>query len=176
MKTLHTFGLNFVTSLAGNDACEFPVLHRRRLSGFFNQTRFVQINGRKTSAHRSLIAYVPDQSARVYALNRNYLPTLQVSIQRLFRAPVRRHAARFSDNEAFDPGTRGFRILARHAVVADERICHADDLPGVGWIGQNLLITGHGSIEHHLAARFALRAPRTTKKRAPIFEREQSRF
>ena len=36
-------------------------------------------------------------------------------------------------------------------VVADQGIGHGDDFPGIGGVGENLLITGHAGIEDHLA-------------------------
>src|SRR5439155_23606228 len=46
------------------------------------------------------------------------------------------------------PYTTLFR--SPHAVVALKRVRHADHLAGVGGIGDYLLVTGHGSVEHNL--------------------------
>ena len=53
-----------------------------------------------------------------------------------------------------NPSTQGREdsvVFAVDAVVADQRIGHADDLPGVGRIGEHFLITGHRRVEDHLA-------------------------
>ena len=52
------------------------------------------------------------------------------------------------------PGRRPPALVVgwRDPVVADMRVGEADDLPGVGGIGEDLLIAGQRGVEHHLAA------------------------
>jgi hypothetical protein len=49
--------------------------------------------------------------------------------------------------------TRRLSIFVVDAVVADQRIRHHYVLPGVGRIGEDLLIPGHGGIEDDLSQR-----------------------
>ena len=51
-------------------------------------------------------------------------------------------------------------VLGVDADVADVRIGQRDDLPGVGRIGQDLLVAGHRGVEHDLAGGVARRADR----------------
>ena len=73
------------------------------------------------------------------------------------------------------PATCGFADSVsspRHAVVADLRRRHRDDLAGVGGIGQDLLVAGHARVEDDLTLRLArARRPRFHETRS-IFERE----
>ncbi|MNR25521.1 hypothetical protein D3C85_1426760 [compost metagenome] len=45
----------------------------------------------------------------------------------------------------------GLGIFRVGADVADMRISQGDDLPGIGRVGKDFLITGHGSIEYYLS-------------------------
>ena len=44
-------------------------------------------------------------------------------------------------------GLAGFRVFGVDAVVADLRVGHAHDLSAIGWIGDDLLVSGHGGVE-----------------------------
>ena len=56
------------------------------------------------------------------------------------------------------------------AVVADERVGHADELAPVGGIGEDLLVASHRGVEDHLAVGLAARAQRLAPEHAPIGE------
>jgi hypothetical protein len=45
----------------------------------------------------------------------------------------------------------GLDVLVVGADVADVRKSESDDLPGIGGIGEDFLIAGHGGVEAHLA-------------------------
>ena len=85
---------------------------------------------------------------------------LQKAVQRLLRAPVARRVGEFLDDEAGDLHPARLEIVGRDAVVADERVRQRDQLPGVGGIGQDLLIAGHAGIEDDFADRRSRRAPK----------------
>ena len=77
----------------------------------------------------------------------------QVGVEVAVRAEVARHAGEFADDEAVDLQAARLPVLGVDAVVADERVGHRDDLAGVGRVGEDFLIAGHGGVEHDFAAR-----------------------
>src|SRR5690606_37088868 len=56
-----------------------------------------------------------------------------------------------TDDQTGSPYLAGLGILRRGTGIADVRISQGDDLLGVGRVGEDFLIAGHGSVEHHLA-------------------------
>jgi hypothetical protein len=48
-----------------------------------------------------------------------------------------------------------FAVFRIDAVIADMRISQRDDLPGVGRVGQDFLITAERGVEHHFADAFS---------------------
>ena len=48
-------------------------------------------------------------------------------------------------------GRRGLDILIVGTHISDVRKGEGDDLAGIGWVGQNLLVAGHGGVKHELA-------------------------
>ena len=50
------------------------------------------------------------------------------------------------------------------------RVSEGDDLAAVGWIGEDLLVTGHGSIENHFPGRMTGGADRKTFENGSVSE------
>ena len=86
---------------------------------------------------------------------------------------------RLLDDEAVGPRPARLDVLVVDAVVADHRVGHADDLPPVGGIGEDLLVPGHGGVEDDLARRSRRGAERlalgTRGRRAGRATRARSR-
>ena len=81
----------------------------------------------------------------------------EIVVEGAVRAPVARERRRFPHHEAGHMRRLRLGISRRHAVVADLRRGHGDDLPGIGGVGQHLLIAGHARVEHDLALGFTVR-------------------
>ena len=96
----------------------------------------------------------------------------QVALERCVRAPVTGDRRGFPHDEPGHLRAARFGIVRRHAVVADLRAGHRHNLSGVRRIGQHLLIAGHASNEHDLAARRSLRANRLALVPDAVFERQ----
>ena len=94
----------------------------------------------------------------------------EVVAQRALGAPVARHRRLVADDEAGHLRRARLDVLRRHAVVADLRAGHRDDLSGVGRIGQHFLVAGHARVEHDLAARFAFRAGGGAAEPGAVFQ------
>ena len=97
----------------------------------------------------------------------------QPGIQMLRRPPVGRLGDVLLHHQAARGDGGGLDVLAVGADIADMREGEGDDLPGVGRIGQRLLIAGHAGVEADLAdrrrcRRYARRSrgPRTPRRRA----------
>jgi len=63
-----------------------------------------------------------------------------------------------------------FHVHRVHAVIADERIRHRDDLALVGRVGQDFLIAGHRGIETDFATRRRACAKALSAKNRAVFE------
>ena len=75
----------------------------------------------------------------------------QVVVQRAGGAKIARHTTVLTHDEASQMWAAALHILLVDAVVANLRVGHRDNLTAITWIGQNLLITGHGSVEDDFA-------------------------
>jgi hypothetical protein len=67
---------------------------------------------------------------------------------------------------------RGFLVLAVGAGIADVRIGQRNDLPALGRVGQDFLVSRHCGIENHFAYRFSIFADRRTVKDGSVLERQ----
>src|SRR5260221_12291497 len=75
---------------------------------------------------------------------------LQVAVERVEGAEAARPVALPADDERPHPGLLGLGVGVVDAVVALQRVGHADHLPGVGGVGEHLLVAGHSGVEDHL--------------------------
>ena len=62
----------------------------------------------------------------------------------------------------------GFHVVAVGAGIADVWVGESDDLPAIGWIRQDFLITGHRSIEDYFADSLAIGTDRCAVKNGAI--------
>lgn len=100
---------------------------------------------------------------------------LQIGIQPVLAAEVAAAPGQVADDERLRPGAGGFVVLVIDAVVADEGIAHHNALSGVGGVGQDLLIAGHGGVEHHLADPLLTGADAAAREGHTVFQ-DQGRF
>ncbi len=82
----------------------------------------------------------------------------QVPIQWLLKAPVARPNWQVADDETRRLDAGGFLVLRVDADVAYMGIGQSHQLAAVGGIGKDLLVTGHGGVEDHLADALCLGA------------------
>ena len=86
------------------------------------------------------------------------------------RAPVARDGAQLLDDEPAHMRLRAFPVDLVHAVVADLRTSHRDDLAAIRRIGEHFLIPGHRSIEADLADRGAAGSKGFADEITSVFE------
>src|SRR3546814_17106905 len=82
----------------------------------------------------------------------------------------------FRSDQARGPGLRGLVVQWSAAGIAHVRIGQRDDLPRIRRIGEDLLVPGHGGVEHHLADRQAGRAHGISLEHGAVFERDACGF
>ena len=75
-------------------------------------------------------------------------------------------------DEAAQEHTSRLLVLRIGPDVADLGIRHADDLAGVGGVGQDLLVAGHPGVEDDFARALALRPERLTTKYGSVGQRQ----
>ena len=69
-----------------------------------------------------------------------------------FAAPVAVAASKVTDDHAPTEWAGGFVVGGVYAIVPDVGVCEGDDLTGVGRIGDDLLVAGQNSVEHHFTS------------------------
>src|SRR5205814_1242722 len=82
---------------------------------------------------------------------------------------------RIGDDEATQPRTKGLVVVDQPAIVADQRVRHHDDLPGVRRIGADLLVARLAGVDDEIAAGSNRRAEGDTGKDGAVLEGEECR-
>ena len=100
---------------------------------------------------------------------------LQKIIQGVLTAEVAPAGGQMPDHQSLHPGAAGLVVLAVDTIVANEGIGHDHALPRVGWVGQDLLVPGHGGVKHHLTDPVGGAADAGAGKYASVGQ-DQSRF
>ena len=91
-------------------------------------------------------------------------------------APVAGDVRELADDEAFDMGPGGFVIGDAGAVIADLRVGENDDLPGIGGIGEDFLISGDRGIEDDFAGPFGGRTKTPALEDGAVFQSQDCRI
>ena len=107
------------------------------------------------------------------------IPVIECCFKYSSRPPSERQLEwsprRLTYDEPSDLGHRGLPILDVHAIVADQRVRHGDELTRVGRIGQNLLIARHARVEDHFAKGQARSAKEGSVETASVLEKQVGR-
>ena len=103
------------------------------------------------TVHGALIAENAGDRAGVHPLDPRDIMLFQIGIQIALTAEIAPAPGQMTDHKGLRPRPDGLIVRAVHAVIADERIRHHDALSRIGRVGQDLLVAGHGGVEHHLA-------------------------
>ena len=160
--------------LARDVAHEVGAFHVRNRAGLAHQLARVDIARGDHAAHDAGRSQQPRQLPRVDVGNRDDVVGDEIVAERARRAPVAGDRRLLAHDEAGNLRHGRFDVVGRHAVVADLRRGHRDDLSGVRRIGQHFLIAGHARVEHDFAARDALRAGRRAAIHRPVLQRQNS--
>ncbi len=79
--------------------------------------------------------------------------TGQIGLHVVLGPPVTRYKGAFPNYEPGHLGTLGLLVHTVDARVADLHRRHDHDLPMIGGVGQDLLVTCHAGVENHLTHR-----------------------
>ena len=108
----------------------------------------------------------PDDAARLE-------PVVEVAGRAVIRGlgdrGVQNHAARAGRGRH----VHGLDVVLVGADIADMREREGDDLAGIGRVGEDLLVAGHGGVEAHLADRMAGGAEAHAFEHGAVGEHEQ---
>ena len=134
---------------------EFHILQTRPVSSVLQE--FVEIEVAVVAvsdggAHKAFFSDDLSQSTGIDAGQAGDVACGQKLIEAFSGAPIRRLGGSGArDEPAQIDFVDGFEVFEVCADIADMWEGENDDLPGIGWIGQNFLITGDGGIEAKLA-------------------------
>ena len=105
----------------------------------------------QNAAHAALVAQLTCQHSGINAPDAGNVMLAHHLFQRLGIAEVGGHIVVIAHNKAADGGDAAFEIIVGDAVVANQRISHNDKLIRVAGIADQLLVAGHGCVEHDFA-------------------------
>src|SRR5690606_33180929 len=128
--------------------------------------------GDEQRTHRPVPADMPGQGTGVDRVERGNAVTSQVLRQRAGRTPVARFVAILTHDQPGHPRPARLVILSVDAVVTDERVGQADELPVEGRIGRDLLVTHHAGREDGLPLGIDFGAEGLATEDPTVFEHE----
>ena len=120
------------------------------------------------AGRRALVADMTGQLSRIDAREPDNAVRAQPRIERLRRAVIGRLGDRCAHDEAARRRRHRLDVFGVGADIADMRKGEGDDLPGIGRIGQDLLIAGDRGVETDLAHRLTRRAETAPPKNRPV--------
>jgi hypothetical protein len=120
----------------------------------------------------ALVAQVAGEPASVDARDGADAMAGQPLFQRLLGPPVRGQRREGTEHRTGGIRCVGLHVLRVHADIADMRKREGDDLPGIGRVGQDLLIAGDRGVEHDLRRADAGDAMASTEEHGAIGERQ----
>ncbi len=154
--------------------------HRRQLRRFLLQRRDIEHAVRRIDDDAVRHAFLADaggQRARVDAGDADDAARLQPLVEAPRRAPIGRFGDVGLQDAAGDAGTRRrvhrLDVFLVRADIADMREGEGDDLPGIGRVGQDLLVAGHRGVEADLARRLAFGADADALNDGAVVEDEE---
>ena len=158
----------------GHPADEVLVLPARQRAGPLDGRVRVRLAGGGDEAPLAAgLAQVTGQRPRVQAGDRGHALGAQ-QVDDLAR-PAEHRRGRVADHEATQPGSLGLVVTREPAVVADERIGHDHDLPGVRGVGADLLVAGLGGVDDQVAAGRHRRTEADALEHGAVLEGQQRR-
>jgi hypothetical protein len=132
----------------------------------------IRLAGDEGAGLGAAIAQDAGELAGVDAGNRHHAVLAQVIRQAFTRPPAGMQRRQIADHQPGDVVAGRLEILVIAADVANVRIGERDDLAGIGRIGENFLIAGHGGVEDHLADGMAVSTDGFTAENAAVGKRE----
>ena len=107
-------------------------------------------SGAEGTHHGARRADVAGEATRVDVGEARQAVACEEAVQAPGGAPIAGHRHQVPHHEAPAERSAALEVGVGDPVVADVGVGEGDDLPGVGRIGENLLVAGHHGVEHHL--------------------------
>ena len=145
-------GVRLLARHRGGEVLPHEGLARAHLA---QKARLVHVDGGEHGTLGAAIAHVAHERAGVHALHGHHAVIAQVVGQAQDAAPVRRRRAHIAHHQAAQRRLARLGVIGIHAVVADLRIRHGDDLTGVRRVGHHLKVALERRVEADLAVHLA---------------------
>jgi hypothetical protein len=97
---------------------------------------------------------------------------LKIGLCGFFGPPVRRQPGKLAYDQRFNIRTRSFFVIRIRADISDVRICQADNLSGITWVGENFLISGEAGIKNGFSAAAGFGARGASGENSPVLKRK----
>ena len=101
--------------------------------------------------------------------------TLHPDIERLAAAPVAGLGSQLPGDHATGMGSVRLLVIGIHPGIAKFWVGEADELTGVGGVGEHLLVTGHAGVEHHFANHGSTAAEGLSRQNGAVSKNEMCR-
>jgi hypothetical protein len=108
------------------------------------------VGGAERPRHGAGVADVAGEAAGVDAGDAGHVRGPQEAVEVAVGSPVAAAPSQVAHDDAAGEGSAALVVESGDAVVADVGVGERDDLPGVGRIGDDLLVAGEGGVEHDL--------------------------
>src|SRR5690606_16769221 len=118
----------------------------------------------------------PGQAAGVDVGDAHNIVVAQILIQRRLLAPAAGQQGQIADDQPGGPDLAGLVVFFIDAGVADMGIGERHHLARVGGIGEDLLIAGEGSVEHHFTYGLAVCSNGYAPEQCSIFKGQDGGF
>src|SRR5256886_333453 len=147
----HGVGITGGVRLLGGDAGDEVAAVGRRRRG--RRRAHDGLVGAERARQRAGFAEVTREPAGVDPGDAGHVMATQEVVQALGGAPVAGAARQVADQDTGAERPTALDVVGVHAVVPDVRVREGDHLPGVGRVGEDLLVTRERGVEHDLASR-----------------------
>ena len=120
---------------------------------------------------------LPELAGQRSCINTGYsrnIISFQKSLNGVLAAEIAGHPGEFPHNVTVQPRAERFLVVPADSVVSDQRIGHADRLPRIGRIGENLQISGHGCVKYYLADYLSAGADACSGKNRTVLQDQKS--
>src|SRR6185437_1679364 len=115
---------------------------------------------------------MPHQRAGVEVSDYRNIEAFEIFVGSLLRAPVRADGRELAHHESFNKRANRLIILGIRSVISDLWVCEYYDLPGVGRIGEDFLVSGERGIKNDFAVALCFRSVAFASEDAAIFQRK----
>ena len=149
---------------------------RKTLCGAQSRRLVDPVAGLKTAVLGALLAQQTGQPSGVDIGDADDALAPQIGVETLRHAEVAGQDRQVADDEARGLNAVGLLVLRVGPDIADVGVGQGDELAQIRGIGEDLLISGHGGVEHHLADARSIGADRRSPEDGAVLQHEYRGF